>query len=105
MGEVTAAKYAASSLSSSPRAWKWRMTGCQPVGKRVSTALPSRCRATVAPPCLELPPEAPLPLSQDFYRHTGCPAGYLGHTPRHQLARLCARMANNTRVPHARPGG
>ena len=67
-----------------------RMTGCQPTGERVSTALPSRC-GTQVPPCLELPPETPLPLSRDFYRHTGYPVGNSGHTPGHQLdAATCA---------------
>lgn len=61
-----------------------RMIGCQPIGERVPTALPGRRRIGV-PPCLELPPETPLPLSQDFYRRTGYPAGNSGHTPGHQL--------------------
>jgi hypothetical protein len=84
MGEVTAAEVSRLvPFVVALRAVR-RVTGCQPVGQRVPTALPGR-RGSEDPPCLELPPEPPLPLSQDFYRRTGRPVGNSGHTPGHQL--------------------
>ena len=90
MGEVTAAEVSRLVPFVVALRRLGRVTGCQPVGQRVPTALPGR-RGPEDPPCLELPPETPLPLSRDFYRSTGYPVGNSGHTPGHQLnAVTCA---------------
>ena len=91
MGKVTAAQYAASSLSSLPGAHDGAPDRLLAGQQTDLDCLAEQACGLAAHPVWSFPQNTPLPLSQDFYRLASYPAGYSGHTPRHQLARWPAR--------------